>query len=264
MNCLSLNCRGLGADAAVGELRDLCRSYNPSVLFLYETKKRPKEMDNLKRSLGFPNGVSVDCDGTSGGLALWWKEGVEVSLRPWCQMYIDAKITYEGKTWRFTGIYGEPRTELRSRTWEALRYLRMQDDLPWLCVGDFNEILVATEQCGGNPRSHAQMETFRHSLEFCGLQDMGYKGYDFTWSNRRLGVDNIQVRLDRGTATSSFLDIYPLSSIEHICTEESDHMAVLVKLRADDVVSRPTVYRGFQFEEMWTKHEGYDDMIKET
>jgi hypothetical protein len=102
----------------------------PSVLFLCETKKRSKEMDKLKWSLGFPNGVSVDCDGRSGGLALWWKEGVEVSMRPCCQMYIDAKITYEGKTWWFTGIYGEPRTELRSRTWEALRYLRMQDDLP--------------------------------------------------------------------------------------------------------------------------------------
>jgi hypothetical protein len=39
MNLLSLNCRGLGLDAAVGELRDLCRSYNPAVVFLCETKK---------------------------------------------------------------------------------------------------------------------------------------------------------------------------------------------------------------------------------
>jgi hypothetical protein len=40
MNILGLNCRGLGLDAAVGELRDLVRSYNPVVVFLSETKKK--------------------------------------------------------------------------------------------------------------------------------------------------------------------------------------------------------------------------------
>jgi hypothetical protein len=33
MNILGLNCRGLGLDAAVGELRDLCRLYNLVVVF---------------------------------------------------------------------------------------------------------------------------------------------------------------------------------------------------------------------------------------
>jgi hypothetical protein len=84
MNVLGLNCRGLGLDAAVGELRDLIRSYNPSVVFLSETKKRSKAMYRLKWSMGFKHGVAVDYDGRSGGLALWWRDGVEVSVRPWC------------------------------------------------------------------------------------------------------------------------------------------------------------------------------------
>jgi hypothetical protein len=69
-------------------------------------------MEKLKWRLGFKNGVSVDCVGRSGGPALWWREEIEVSVHPWCQYYIDAKITYEGKTWRFSNIYGEPRTKL--------------------------------------------------------------------------------------------------------------------------------------------------------
>jgi hypothetical protein len=84
-------------DTAIGELQDLFRSYNPEVVFLCETKKKAGEMDILKWSLGFPNGVVVDCSGKSGGLALWWKEGVEVSVRPWCQYYIDAEIVLNGK-----------------------------------------------------------------------------------------------------------------------------------------------------------------------
>jgi hypothetical protein len=208
--------------------------------------------------------VAVSCQGRSGGLALWWREGVEVSVRPWCQYYIDAKICLDGKTWRFTGIYGEPRADLRSKTWEALRYLKSQDDLPWLCAGDFNEILMQHEQLGGNPRNQAHMQAFQDCLAECNLVDMGYKGYDFTWNNRRGEGDNIQVRLDRGTATAAFLEMYPLSLIEHIATEESDHMALLIKIAVDPPAQNNVRSRGFMFEEMWLRHEGFDDMIKES
>jgi hypothetical protein len=69
----------------MGELRDLIRSYNPVVVFLSETKMKARAMDKLKWSLGFRNGVFVDCIGRIGGMALWWRDEVEVSVRPWCQ-----------------------------------------------------------------------------------------------------------------------------------------------------------------------------------
>jgi hypothetical protein len=59
MNLLSLNCRGAGLAATVGELRDLCRSYNPEVVFLCETKQKVKYMDRIKWSLGFSNGLTM-------------------------------------------------------------------------------------------------------------------------------------------------------------------------------------------------------------
>jgi hypothetical protein len=36
-------------------------------------------------------------------------------VRPWCQYFIDAKIVMDNKSWRLTGVYGEPRTELRRK-----------------------------------------------------------------------------------------------------------------------------------------------------
>jgi hypothetical protein len=119
-------------------------------VFLSETKKKAKEMVRLRWSLGFTNGVAIDCYGRSGGLALWWKDGVEVTVRPWCQYFIDAQITIRGKVCRFTGIYGEPRAELRGKTWEAMRFLKAQDGLPWLCAGDFNEVTAQHEHQGVN------------------------------------------------------------------------------------------------------------------
>jgi hypothetical protein len=65
-------------------------------------------MERLKWSLGFRHGVTVDCKGKSGGLALLWRDGVAVSVRPWCQYYVDTMINQGDTEWRFTGIYGEP------------------------------------------------------------------------------------------------------------------------------------------------------------
>ncbi|KAM0917416.1 hypothetical protein ACQ4PT_009527 [Festuca glaucescens] len=194
-------------------------------------------------------------------MVLWWKQGVDVSVRPWCQYYIDAEIRANGKHWRFSGIYGEPRTELRSKTWDTLRYLRSQDELPWLCAGDFNEVLFQHEQHGGNPRGVSNMVAFGDCLNDCNLSDLGYSGYDYTWNNKREGIDNIQVRLDRGTATTSFLGMFPLTAVEHIATEESDHMALLIKIRDEPPMRASSSPRGFLFEEMWLKYEGSDKMV---
>ena len=91
---------------------------------------------------------------------MWWRENVKVTVRPWCQYFIDAEIEWECKLYRITGFYGEPKTELRKKSWDAIRFLRAQDNLPWLCVGDFNEALFRTDQVGGNPRCFNQMEDF--------------------------------------------------------------------------------------------------------
>ena len=60
--------------------------------------------------------------------------------------HIDAAMVCDGVSFRFTGIYGEPCIEKRSKTWEVMRYLHAQDNLPWICAGDFNEALRHDEQ----------------------------------------------------------------------------------------------------------------------
>ena len=85
------------------------------MVFLSETKKKARAMEKIKWSLGFRCGMAVYCQGRSGGLALWWRDGVQVKVRPWCQYFIDAEMVWEGKSYRFTGFYGEPKTELRKK-----------------------------------------------------------------------------------------------------------------------------------------------------
>ena len=43
--------------------------------------------------------------------------------------------------WRFTGFYEDPETASWENSWNLLRDLSQRLGLPWVYVGDFNEIL---------------------------------------------------------------------------------------------------------------------------
>jgi hypothetical protein len=74
---------------------------------------------------------------------------VDVQLRWKGRYYIDVEVVEDnGSRWRFTGIYGESKTSEKDNTWKLLRTLSAQSNLPWLCMGDFNEILFDYEKEG--------------------------------------------------------------------------------------------------------------------
>ena len=84
--------------------------------------------------------------------------------------------------WRFTGFYGHPNWNDRSLSSEDIRNLHRKGNHPWVILGDFNEILYTSEKEGGNMRPNGMMREFRECLMDCGLEDLGYIGYPFTWS----------------------------------------------------------------------------------
>ena len=46
-----------------------------------------------------------------------------------------------GFRWRIIGFYGNPEAYRRKESWEELGALSKKFKLPWLCYGDYNEIL---------------------------------------------------------------------------------------------------------------------------
>jgi hypothetical protein len=81
---------------------------------------------------------------------------------------------------RLTGFYGEPRRERRKDSWYLLRFLRAQSAWPLLCLGNFNEVLSAEEQIGGNEREHWKIVAFQDVVNDCRLSDLGYHGLPYT------------------------------------------------------------------------------------
>ena len=151
MNTLSWNCRGLRNARTVNALKKIVQAEDPSLVFLMETKlplKAMKRMSNIKNSLGLTQGLVVPSEGKSGGLALLWKPEVKVDTQTFSRWYIDAVIDSGdsiGK-WRLTRFYGHLDTQGRPKSWARLHQLAKTNNLPWICVGDFNEVFSVIEK----------------------------------------------------------------------------------------------------------------------
>ena len=85
---------------------------------------------------------------------------MEVEIKSFSRSHIDAVVTNHSLDlkWRLTGFYGNLDTNLRRESWNLLRMLNSQYQMPWMCMRDYNEILSATEKCEGPERSQNQME----------------------------------------------------------------------------------------------------------
>ncbi|GMI94283.1 hypothetical protein HRI_003097600 [Hibiscus trionum] len=177
MKLLSWNVRGLGKPRAVRCLRHALRDLKIDVIFLMETKIYDNKMANIRRNLGYPFGIEVSSVGSSGGLAIGWKANCKISLRSFSARHID--VTFEddsdGFSWRCTGFYGAPEVGNRMDAWNLLRQLNDCPEVPWLVIGDFNEILYNYEKQGGRLRNDRQMSSFRAVLDDCLLSDLGFR-----------------------------------------------------------------------------------------
>ena len=78
MKAIAYNCRGLGNQPAVMGLLELWKAEDPDVLFLSETKLDKEGMKRIKTLLNMAHMEVKECEERSGGLALLWKEDVNL------------------------------------------------------------------------------------------------------------------------------------------------------------------------------------------
>lgn len=182
MSCLVWNCLGLGIPQKVPVLKKEILSKGP-VLVLCKTKLLVEEMRRLARILGFDCCFGVDCDvsggGRKGGLGLLWKAEDTMVLHSFSPNHIDVRVG-EVDRWRFTWCYGFPEEGHKWKSWRLLERLAEGCDLPWLCAGDFNEILRDHEKSGGVIRNDSKVRDFRNCLDNCDLTDLCFVGHPLT------------------------------------------------------------------------------------
>ncbi|KAL2928218.1 Neuron navigator 3 [Bienertia sinuspersici] len=118
----------------------------------------------------------------------------------------------------------------------------------WLCAGDFNQFLYKEEKTGGPMREQNLLDDFKLALEDCGLLDLGYIDFPYTWWNGRDGCQIVHERLDRMLGNSEWLCYFPLLSVYHLNWGDSDHVPVkLTEYKGGKKERRRG--KGFKFED---------------
>ena len=62
---------------------------------------------------------------------------------------------------------------------------------------------------GGALRRERQTKDFREALNYCGFRDLGFMGAPYTWCNNQFDGIITWIRLDKGVATSSWIQMFP-------------------------------------------------------
>lgn len=143
MIALSWNCRGLGNARSVRVLGDLIKSRKLDFLFLSETLVDEVTIKKLCSKLGFHSYFSVDCVGHTGGLAVYWKGNVELTISDSSTNHIDVIFLKGGfHQWRLSCYYGFPERARRREAWDFIRMLANKSILPWCIFGRFQRYVA--------------------------------------------------------------------------------------------------------------------------
>jgi len=225
MSLISWNYRGLGNPWTVKDLQKLVEQQEPILVFLIGTKLNKEKAKKVRDQCNFKFIWVVPSEGRRGGLALFWKDGIEGEVLEADQSHIDTLVKGGVLTnwWHLTGFYGAPKTLRRDESWALLKLIRDRSTLPWLVIGDFNEIVCVSEKEGGSLRQRQQMKNFTETLNWCGLRDIGFMGPRFTWLYQTVDGGQIKEWLDRAVASLVWVEWFKEARVYHLSNSASDH-----------------------------------------
>ena len=221
------NCQGIRSDLTVRCLREFRTKDSPDIMFLMETKRKDEDVFKMYRGTEFTNHFTIPPVGLSGGLALSWKDNVDVEILAPSANVIDTKVTYNDKSFFVSYIYGVLQPEHRAKFWEELSTIGAQRDGAWLLTGDFNDLLDNSEKVGGPARWEGSFVSFRNFVAQNVLWDLQFSGNSLSCRGTRYS-HFIQSRLDRAMANLDWMEMFPAARSEYLSFEGSDHKPILV------------------------------------
>ena len=263
MNVLLWNCRGaLNADFK-RRIFEMAINHHPSIMVITETRVGGDRAAKIIEDLPFDGSIVTETIGYAGGLWLLWKtDDVDVMLLSSTEQEIHAtvKVRNSDPIWLISAIYARPRLSERRILWDNLKVVAQLHNLPWLMLGDFNEVLCSEDKFGGNQVNLNRALQFKDCLDVCNMLDLGFVGPKYTWTNRRPISDLILERIDRCFANPSWRVLYPKATVTHLTRTYSDHCPVLIELFGYTPSGQN---KPFRFHTMWLLHPRFPNIVQE-
>lgn len=181
LSILSWNIRGVVNKEGKRQTRVLIKRYKPLLVVLMETHCQFSRVKNFWCNLGYEDCAISEARGHSGGIWILKSQNCTYDIEIIDSYFQSITIALEKDRviWYLSAIYASPQVTNRDQLWSYLICLRPHLNGPWLLMGDFNEILLPSEVCGGE-YSLTGATKFADMVEKCRLLDLGATGSSFT------------------------------------------------------------------------------------
>ncbi|GKV02677.1 hypothetical protein SLEP1_g15075 [Rubroshorea leprosula] len=211
---------------------------------LYSEKLRasPKYMHDLMNLVG--------SDGLGMPPAIQWRLEFDAGVKPVGR--------HESFLLALSGL-GNPRVVHCLIELVGLKKLNIvgQESLSWLVCGDFNDLLSQGEKIGGNLQPYWMIQGFNETIAACGLTEVQMVGGNFT---RKRG--KVLEKLDRGLASTPWKCLFPQGRVRLLPPLSLDHTPLWLTI--DGRQEKQNRHRKkFQFEEMWLRDVGCQEVLPE-
>lgn len=182
MNILSWNIRGAVNLAGRRVLKELASKHSLDIVIILEPHCQFDKVSRFWDRMGYLPMAISEANGHSGGIwVLGLKGRIQFSVLDIFPQVVSLKIGEGTNAWICSAVYGCPIPSRRDELWDHLVILRRQFSLPWMLLGDFNEIILLLEVKGGE-FSFRRAKNFADVIDACNLMDVGSTGNLFTWS----------------------------------------------------------------------------------
>lgn len=84
--------------------------------------------------------VVVPSSGLAGGILLFWRKQIGLHVLSYTNQAIHVQVNELHRSWLLSGVYVQPHFHLKEEFWEELRAWSQHINLPWVVIGDFNDI----------------------------------------------------------------------------------------------------------------------------
>ncbi|XP_019163578.1 PREDICTED: uncharacterized protein LOC109159922 [Ipomoea nil] len=233
--------------------------HKPCVISLFEPKVSGSHANDICSKIGFSDWIRVEAVGFSGGIWVFWKDPVRISVLRTHPQFILMQVVLGGHPpWYLASVYGSPVHYLRRRLWNDLRQAENSITGPWIVAGDFNAVLDSEETSNYRSFSSHRSADFRNWIQDEGLIDLDFSGPKLTWVKNEAAERVKGARLDRALCNTDWRISFPGACVTHLVRLTSDHDPLLLQVeqQRQRLSTAP-----FSFQAAWLTRTDVHDVV---